>query len=116
MNGLGYSVYPVNQISLGSSSRREESRAVSFLFDQEGKRKYLTVSERNAFLAAAAREPSDTRTFCRVLAYTGARISEILALTPRQIDGTAGLVIIESLKKRRRGIYRALPIPPELLS
>ena len=89
---------------------------MSFLFDQEGKRKYLTVSERNAFLAAAARQPSDTRTFCLVLAYTGARISEILALTPRQIDGAAGLIIIESLKKRRRGIFRALPIPSELFS
>ena len=89
---------------------------MSFLFDQQGKRKYLTVSERNAFLAAAALQSADTRTFCRVLAYSGARISEILALTPRQIDHAAGVLIIESLKKRRRGIFRALPIPPELFS
>ena len=89
---------------------------MSFLFDQEGRRKYLTASERNAFLAAAARQPSDTRTFCRVLAYTGARISEILALTPLQIDGAASVIIIECLKKRQRGIFRALPIPPELFS
>lgn len=87
---------------------------MSFLFDQQGKRKYLTIAERNAFLAAAARQSSDTRMFCTVLAYTGARISEILALTPRQIDGAAGVIVIECLKKRRRGIFRALPIPPEL--
>jgi len=87
---------------------------VSFLFDHQGKRKYLTVSERNAFLAAAALQPFHTRMFCFVLAYTGARVSEVLALTPRQIDGAAGVIVIESLKKRRRGIYRALPIPSEL--
>jgi integrase/recombinase XerD len=114
LNKLGYSVQTVNMNK--KSSWRRETDPASFLFDQQGKRKYLTVSERNAFLAAAARQPSDTRTFCLVLAYTGARISEILALTPRQIDGAAGVIVIECLKKRRRGIFRALPIPPELYS
>jgi len=88
---------------------------VSFLYDPEANRKYLTVSERNAFLEAAARRPADVRTFCRTLAYSGARISEVLALTPHQIDSRAGVIIVESLKKRRRGIYRALPVPADLL-
>jgi integrase len=43
------------------------------------------------------------------------RISEALALTPRHFDFSAGVVIVESLKKRRRGVFRAIPIPPELL-
>jgi integrase/recombinase XerD len=116
LNGLGYSVQTVNKNSTKKPAPRAEDGPVSFLFDQQGKRKYLTASERNAFLAAAARQPSDTRTFCLVLAYTGARISEILALTPRHIDGAAGVVIIECLKKRRRGIFRALPIPSELFA
>lgn len=89
---------------------------MSFLFDCDGNRKYLTTSERCAFLRAADQAPAEVRTFCLLLAYSGARISEILALTPRQIDCVANLVIVESLKKRRRGIFRALPIPSEVLS
>lgn len=93
-----------------------EAGAVSLLYDREGGRKYLTVAERGAFLSAADRRPDEVRTFCRVLTYSGARISEILALTPRQIDFSAGVIIIECLKKRRRGVFRALPIPPDLLA
>lgn len=89
---------------------------MSFLFDFAGNRKYLTETERDAFLAAADRRPAEVRTFCRLLAYSGARISEILALTPRQVDIVAGVVIVESLKKRRRGVFRALPVPRELLA
>ena len=88
---------------------------MSFLYDPEGNRKYLTASERSAFLDSAARRSAEVRTFCRVLAYSGARISEVLALTPRQIDSSTGVIIVESLKKRRRGVYRALPVPADLL-
>lgn len=88
---------------------------MSFLYDPEGNRKYLTATERNAFLDAAERRPAEVRTFCRVLAFSGARISEILALTPQHVDRLAGVIIVESLKKRRRGIFRALPVPAELL-
>lgn len=114
---MRHSVYSVNSNIKGRSrSHASEAGTVSFLYDPEGHRKYLTASERSAFLDAAARCPTDVRTFCRVLAYSGARISEVLALTPRQIDGSAGVIIVESLKKRRRGIYRALPVPAELLN
>ncbi|PTD26836.1 tyrosine-type recombinase/integrase, partial [Sphingomonas fennica] len=50
-----------------------------------------------------------------VLASSGCRISEALALTLDHIDAVAGCVVIESLKKRRRGIYRAVPLPPALI-
>jgi integrase len=93
-----------------------ENGAVSTLYDREGNRKYLTAAERGAFLSAADRCPAEVRTFCRVLTYSGARISEILALTPQQIDISARVIIIECLKKRRRGVFRALPIPIELLT
>jgi hypothetical protein len=56
----------------------------------------------------------ELRTFCRVLSYTGARISEVLALTPSHIDASARLVVLECLKKRRRGIFRAVPLPESL--
>lgn len=88
---------------------------VSPLYDFRGGRKYLTHSERNAFLAVASQMPPGVRTFCRTLAYTGARISEVLAITPRRIDMDVRVVVIESLKKRRRGIYRAVPIPAALI-
>jgi len=43
---------------------------------------YLTAEKRKKFLGAAAHEDRKTRTFCAVLAHTGCRISEALALTP----------------------------------
>lgn len=109
--------YLVNgNIKTRSTSSITGGEAASFLYDPEGNRKYVTVSERAAFLRAVEQRPPEIRSFCRLLAYTGARISEILALTPNNINVAAGVIIIESLKKRRRGIYRAVPIPLELLA
>jgi integrase/recombinase XerD len=85
------------------------------LFNSAGKRLYLTLEERRKLLAAADREDRETRTFCYVLAFTGCRISEALALTPEAIDLAAGTIVFETLKKRRRGVYRAVPVPPTLL-
>ena len=87
----------------------------SVLFNRAGKRKYLTNDERQAFISAAKTHPREVRTFCLVLAYTGCRISEALQLTADRIDPAGGLVVFESLKKRRSGIFRAVPVPPALL-
>ena len=35
--------------------------------------------------------------------------------TARQIDLSGRVVVFESLKKRRRGVFQAVPVPPELL-
>ena len=35
--------------------------------------------------------------------------------TAWQIDLSGRVVVFESLKKRRRGIFRVVPVPPELL-
>src|SRR5207248_2905269 len=51
-----------------------------------------------------------------VLAYTGARISEALAVCPSRVDFSAQLIVLESLKKRRRGVFRAVPVPDEVLA
>ncbi len=85
------------------------------LFDAEGRRLYFTEEERRAFVAAAAKAPREARTFCGTLHATGCRISEALALTARQIDLSGRVVVFESLKKRRKGVFRAVPVPPELL-
>jgi integrase len=78
-------------------------------------RKYLTAGERYAFLRAAERADRDIRTLCMTLAYAGCRLSEALALTADRVDLAAGTLVFESLKKRKRGIYRAVPVPPALL-
>ena len=83
------------------------------LFDAEGRRLYCTEDERRAFVAAA-KAPREVRTFCGTLHATGCRISEALAITARQIDLAGRVVVFESLKKRRRGVFRAVPVPPDV--
>jgi integrase len=85
------------------------------LYDQNGLRKYLTPRERREFLRAAEAAGGEVRTFCGTLAHTGCRISEALALTAARVDVEDGVLIFESLKKRRKGVFRAVPVPPEFL-
>ena len=89
---------------------------MSFLYDQSGKRKYLTIEERKAFLRVAGTLNPTAKTFCTTLAYIGARISEVLSLTHRQIDYGEGLVVTKCLKKHRDRIYRHIPVSEELLT
>jgi hypothetical protein len=51
-----------------------------------------------------------------MLASTGCRISEALSLSEASVDFEAGHVVIQSLKKRNRKIFRTVPLPPALLS
>jgi integrase/recombinase XerD len=81
----------------------------------DGSRKYLTQGERQAFLDAAAHFPRDMHTLCAVLTWTGCRVSEALALTADRVDVTDSTIRFECLKKRRRGVFRAVPVPPDLL-
>lgn len=85
------------------------------LHDAQGKRLYLTADERQTFMAAAAKAQRPVRTLCAVLHDSGCRISEALALTPERIDLTGQVLVFETLKKRRCGVYRAVPVPPALL-
>lgn len=88
---------------------------MDFLFDPNGNRKYLTKTERDAFLKAALDEERDQRTFCEKLHYSGARISEVLAITIGRVDIDNHMVTFESLKKRRKGIFRTVHLPPDLM-
>jgi integrase len=85
------------------------------LHTANGARKYLTAGERDAFLLEADVADRPVRTLCMTLAYAGCRLSEALALTTDRVDLAAGVLTIESLKKRRTGIYRVVPVPPALL-
>lgn len=81
----------------------------------DGHRKYLTRRETDQFILLARNESMSVYTFCWFLTETGCRISEALAISPRNFDFSAGLVIVESLKKRRTGVFRAVPLPARLL-
>ncbi len=85
------------------------------LFDQRGNRKYLIARERLAFVYAASKEREAVSTFCLTLAFTGARISEVLALTASRIDAADEAIIFETLKQRRKQIFRAVPVPRALI-
>lgn len=85
------------------------------LFTQNGHRKYLISEEWRAFLATASKAEPVVRSFCITLAYTGARISEVRALTAESIDLANDSIVIECLKRRRRGIYRAVPLPHDII-
>jgi integrase/recombinase XerD len=116
VNRMGNTVHGVNsQIRSPCEKNNGETPAVSLIYDRVGNRKYLTVAERRRFLRAVEAMAPELRTFCRVLSYTGARISEVLALTPAHIDASARMVVLECLKKRRRGIFRAIPLPTSLI-
>ena len=86
------------------------------LFDHTGGRKYVTAAERRSFMDAARDAGGDTGTFALTLAYSGARISEVLELTSKRIDFASGAVIVRTLKRRRPDSFRIIPVPPDLLA
>jgi len=49
------------------------------------------------------------------LAFAGCRLSEALALTADRLDLDAGVLTIESLKKVRTGVCRAVPVARPLV-
>lgn len=85
------------------------------LFSPSGERKYLTQAERLSFLSASSKSDEAVRMFCLIIAFSGCRISEALHLKSGNIDFETGQVVIHSLKKRGRLMYRGVPLPSELL-
>lgn len=86
------------------------------LFGPHGSRKYLNAAERRRFVDAAQRAPPKIRLFCLTLGWSGARISEVLALTPLSVDVESGVASIRTLKRRKPGFVRQVPLPPKVLS
>ena len=94
---------------------REHPYGGGSLFGHSGSRKYLNATERRRFLESAQRLVPPERLFCQVLVWSGGRISEVLALTPAAIDIDSGTVSIQTLKRRKSGIVRQLPLPDDVL-
>lgn len=86
-----------------------------FLFTTNGTRKYLTQTERLDFVTAARQADCDVQLLCLIVAETGCRLSEALALKPHNVDLANSALTFETLKRRSRGVYRQVPVSPELL-
>src|ERR1043165_2382567 len=69
------------------------------LYAANGARKYLNRAERQRMLVAAAKLRPDQALFVLTLAWTGARVSEVLALTRSSFQVELGLVAIRTLKR-----------------
>lgn len=85
------------------------------LYSESGERLYLTASERERFEKVSRQKDRETMTFALVLLYTGCRLSEALNLKVRHIDMENLAIGIESLKKRKKGIFRSIPVPERLI-
>jgi len=86
------------------------------LFDSKGRRKYLTGSERKLFKDAADSQVEiEVRTFCLLLYHSGCRISEGLNVRVMDIDFEAEAVTFETLKKRKKKVYRQVPLSASFL-
>lgn len=84
----------------------------SDLFTSDGGRKYLTAEELDRFIDQAnAQERAEVRSFCLVLAHTGCRISEALALTAMGVDLEQQTLTFRTLKQGDTERYRAIPVP-----
>jgi integrase len=95
--------------------RVQRSRAeVTSLYSPHGERKYLNGEERRSVLAVLSSMPRDRAFFVALLAWAGARPSEVLALTPASFQIAEGVLAIRTLKRRSFSV-REVPIPPELM-
>jgi integrase len=77
-------------------------------------RKYLNHDERFRVLEATSVLDVRHALFALTLAWTGARVSEVLALTPSSFQIEQSVVSLVTLKRRRWSV-REVPIPPHLM-
>ena len=68
------------------------------------------VTEEEMKKAAAKCEDMDTAMLIRLLFYSGARVSEILLLTPRDIDFEKGVLKLRALKRKDLA-WKLVPVP-----
>ncbi|MCH6256480.1 site-specific integrase [Puniceicoccaceae bacterium K14] len=87
------------------------------MFDDDGNLKYLDERERYAFFKAVeCHLRGRKRLLCLVMFFTGCRVSESLGLSPSRLLPHRNMIVIMSLKKRGKTVYRYAAIPPELMA
>jgi integrase/recombinase XerD len=84
------------------------------LYAADGGRKYLNRNERQRMLAAIEFLEPGQALFALTLAWTGARVSEVLGLTPSSFQVERSVVALQTLKRRKPSM-REVPIPPALM-
>lgn len=84
------------------------------LYADDGGRKYVNGDERRRVLAAIDFLERGRALFALTLLWTGARVSEVLALTPASFQIELSIVTLRTLK-RRKLVMREVPIPPVLV-
>jgi len=100
------------KISRGGAAERCDGAS---LYGADGGRKYLNLAERKRSLDAIATLEPDKALFALTLVWTGARVSEVLALTPASFQIERGVVSFITLKRRRLSV-REVPIPAALMA
>lgn len=103
-----------NMVSAPRQTGAWAGKAAS-LYAAGGARKYLNTAERQRALAVMQELPPEKALFALTLAWTGARVSEVLALSAASMQVEAGVVAIVTLKRRSFSV-REVPIPPDLMT
>ena len=85
------------------------------LYSVQGERKYLNADERRRLLDCLSALPRERALFVATLFWTGARVSEVLALRGPDIQVSQGSIALRTLK-RRRFQMREVPVPATLLT
>lgn len=94
----------------------QKQPAAMRLYTKEGQRLYVNKAEREAFIQAAQCMPPIPRLLCLTLVYTGCRLSEARFMRPEDFQTNTGRVSFRTLKRRRSGMIREVPIPKQLIA
>lgn len=84
------------------------------LYAPTGERKYLNWAERHRVLAVMENLQRERALFALLLAWTGARVSEVLAVRADSFQVERNIVALRTLKRRRHHV-REVPIMPGLM-
>ena len=80
-----------------------------------GERLYLNSEERESFFEATKFQDNDIKYFCQMLYFTGCRLNEGLSILYCRLDFKEQGIIIETLKRRRKGVFRFLDLPADFI-
>jgi len=85
------------------------------LYTRAGERKYVNHAERKRVLAVMQRLERERALFSLLLAWTGGRVSEVLAVRANSFQIERNVVALRTLKRRRLHV-REVPIAPGLMA
>lgn len=85
------------------------------LYTDAGLRKYLNRDERRRFLTKLRTLPQSEQLLILTIAWSGARVSEVLALTPSSFQLPTSVVAIRTLKRRMHHV-REVPMPRNVIA